>query len=464
MNRQSESVEPETAVDRPRPVELSEADLLALADGATRPVRRDLSQTFMAELGDDERVEEVHLARASEVLLRDALLARASDVHLDPHSDAVSVRFRIDGALHDVAVLSPGQGRRLINQLKTMADLDPVTSFSIEETRRSIEIDGQDVDLRMAAAPSVNGEKLAIRLLDQRRIKIDIHELGLSDEKLRNIEQWLGDTDGMFLVTGPTGSGKTTTLHALLRRLLPRQRSIITIEDPVEYRVDGAVQIQTDEEHGLTFAQGVKAMLRLDPDYMLVGEIRDAESANAAIECAGSGRVVLSTLHARDAVGAITGLRNWRLRDHEICSALAVVVAQRLVRTLCRHCRDQGEIHDGERRWLHRCGGPAGDRLDSAWRAVGCDHCGNLGYRGRTGVFEVWRLDEDDYRRILAGADERTLRRGLGEKGHGFLLDDALEKVRLGVTTVEELRGAGGFGALPHGSEDGDRPRVFPGT
>ena len=265
----------------------------------------------------------------------------------------------------------------------------------------------------------------------------------MGDDKLEEIERWLGDISGAFLVTGPTGSGKTTTLYALLNELRVLRRCIVTLEDPVEYLVDGVTQLQVDEDRGLTFGEGVKAMLRLDPDYLLLGEIRDGKSARAAIDAASSGRVLLSTLHSRDAAGAITSLRNWGLENQEICSAVSVIVAQRLVRKLCPHCRQKETPTDEERRWLHAFGVPFPARV---WHAGSCDRCCGLGFVERTGVFEVWRLDEDDYDFILQKFDERSLRRRLAEKGHRFLLSNGLAKAANGVTTLGELRTMGGFG------------------
>jgi type II secretory ATPase GspE/PulE/Tfp pilus assembly ATPase PilB-like protein len=247
------------------------------------------------------------------------------------------------------------------------------------------------------------------------------------------------------MVAGPTGSGKTTTLYALLHRLKLHERSVVTIEDPVEYQVDGISHIQVDQRHGLGYAEGVKAMLRMDPDYLMLGEIRDDLSAHAAISAATSGRALMSTIHSRDAVGVIDVLRNFGLSGHDLSANLMLVIAQRLVRLLCPHCREKGRATAEERRWLEMIGRKV---PTSVWHSRGCDECNGLGYKGRTGVFEVWRIDSEEYRLILEGADRRALYRQLSSRGHRFLIDDGLEKVAQGVTTLAELRSMGGYSVL----------------
>jgi type II secretory ATPase GspE/PulE/Tfp pilus assembly ATPase PilB-like protein len=339
----------------------------------------------------------------------------------------------------DVTHLPDEPGRRLRNQFKTLTRLDPVSLFAPEESRFTYSLDDQDISLRAAFAPSVAGEKMTLRLLDTRHLRRDIRELGLSEPMFGKIERWLNNVSGMFLVTGPTGSGKTTTLYALLHELRLMERSIITLEDPVEYQIDRITQLQVDEEHDFTFGNGLKAMLRLDPDFMLLGEIRDVESARTAAAAASSGHVLLSTLHSHDPVSSITTLRNWGLADHEITAALQVVVSQRLLRRLCPACRHQEAPDARERRWLEGIEEAVPERV---WHARGCDECRGLGYRGRVGVFEVWRLDESDLERIAEHTPERVLREHLQSCEHETLLGDGLAKSRAGETTVGELLGS----------------------
>ncbi len=374
----------------------------------------------------------------ADALLRDALREGASDVHLDPQRDDVGLRFRIDGAMVDAASLQPDLGRKILNQFKTLTRVDPVSLFAPEESRFTYTLDDDDIDLRVVFAPCVGGEKMTIRLLDTRQLRHDVRNLGLADAMLDHVDEWLHNVSGMFLVTGPTGSGKTTTLYALLHELRLLERCIVTLEDPVEYQIDGIAQLQVDEAHDLDFRNGLKAMLRLDPDFLLLGEIRDVESARAAAAAASSGHVLLSTLHSHDPVSAVTTLRNWGLEDHEITAALQVVMSQRLVRRLCPQCRVQEEPTPRERRWLRAIDVEVPDQV---WHAHGCDACRGIGYHGRIGVFETWRLSDRDLELLAEHAPERTLRDHLRAGPHATLLDDGLAKAHAGVTSVGELLG-----------------------
>ena len=247
----------------------------------------------------------------------------------------------------------------------------------------------------------------------------------------------------MILIAGPTGSGKTTTLYALVRELARAGRSIVTIEDPVEYVLDGVTQLQVHERQGLTYTEGVKGLLRLDPDVLMLGEMRDATSARAALDAADSGHVFLSTLHARDTAGTISVLRHFGLTAHEIAASVDLLVAHRLVRQLCPACRRPEPPTPDEAQWLRHCGQPVPDKT---WRAAGCEKCGGSGYRGRIGVFEIHRLREADADLILAHADEHTLRRHLRGRGALSLLEDDLQKVAEGITSIAEFQAVGGMG------------------
>jgi general secretion pathway protein E len=404
-------------------------------------LREDLTERLGRVLAGSEPSSEQASAEEpieAQALLRDALDCRASDVHLDPGPDAITVRFRIDGVLIDVGRFAPEPGKRLINQLKTMAELDPVATFTPEQARFTIELDEAEYDLRLGLAPCMNGQKLTLRALEPNRVRQQIHQLGLRDADRESARQWLEREDGMLLVTGPTGSGKTTTLYAMLHEMKGLERNVMTIEEPVEYLIEGINQMQIDMEHGLNFAEGIHSMLRLDPDYMVVGEMRDEASARSAADAAVTGVPLLSTLHSRDAVGTITVLRNFGFKDHEIAAVLSVVVAQRLVRRLCEHCREQAEPSDEQKRWLESVGAEVPETVG---RASGCEHCRNLGYLGRVGVFELWPLDHDDRAAILAHAPESELSRTIEQRDHHrHLLADGLEKASDGVTSLEELR------------------------
>lgn len=408
---------------------------------AAPTVRGDLAPHFHKALREHAATTpETHQAIQPAIavpLVRDALATRASDIHIEPQSSDARVRFRIDGIVCDVAHTTRESGQLLINQFKAIAGLDPIIRFTPRDAHAHVADNGGATDLRLALTPCQSGEALALRILDPRRLERKIDDLGLSDASLSRLEQWLENVKGMFLASGPTGAGKTTTVYSLLHELKYNDRTIVSLEDPVEYQIDGITQVHLDEKHHFNFAEGVKAMLRLDPDYLMLGEIRDAASAHAAINAAISGRVLLSTIHSRDAVGTLTALRNWGLADHEIAESLTVVVAQRLVRRLCPACRRKAKPDSTEAAWL-RSLHLTPPRI--VWTAAGCKECANLGYLGRTGVFEFWQLDGGAYDMILSHASEHDIREHLVKRQHESLLTDGLSKVSAGVTSLSELR------------------------
>jgi general secretion pathway protein E len=411
---------------------------LSFREELTRVLMTDMRDLFRRAETQGGAVPEMEEAatQLAEDLLFDAVRERATDIHIDPLSQGSRIRLRVDGRVVDSAELDRAYTQRLVNQIKTLADIDPVRSFKPHDARFTYDLDGRMIDVRVTTVPSVTGDKISIRLLDPVRARQDIGELGLSPADEEQLKSWLDGTTGLFLVTGPTGSGKTTLLYALLHELRQRDWAIMTIEDPVEYQIDGITQIQVDERHGLNFATGLRTMLRLDPDYLMLGEIRDRESAGSALDASISGRALMSTLHTRNAVATLSALRNWGASDLEIAVSLSVVVAQRLVRTLCEHCKEEGPITDAQRAWVEAAGGEAPDLV---WEPKGCDACHNLGFVGRTGVFETWRLDDSDYELILSGVDEHAMARHLAKKGHKTLVMDGIDKVRAGITSISEL-------------------------
>lgn len=373
-------------------------------------------------------------------LVETALRRRASDIHLDPLLDGYQIRLRIDGLLTAQESLSRESGQRLVNQFKAASGIEPGTIFTPLGTRRKWIVEGRPIDCRITLAPCISGPKLAIRLLDPERLRHRVTDLGLRETDRDQFDRWLKTLNGMFLVTGPTASGKTTTLYALLHELAAEHRHIVSVEDPVEYEIDGINQIQVDHRHGIDFAAGLRTILRLDPDHAMIGELRDADAAQAAVSAAIAGHAMLATLHARDAVSAITALRNFGLADHQISSALGVVVNQRLVRRLCVACRRESNLAPAEAAWFER----HHLRIPStAWTPAGCADCEGTGYRGRTGLFEVWHLDRADYEMLLAGADEETLRRHLDSGGHTGLWEDAAAKIESGTSTFAEVQRLG---------------------
>jgi general secretion pathway protein E len=389
--------------------------------------------------GDDATARNRALTSA---MLEDALRENASDIHLDPIGGGYQLRFRIDGALVDTVLLETEQGRHVLRSFKSHADLEPAYALRPQDGRAEFQVGSRVVAVRVATTPSVLGEKLALRLLPTEFARLRLDQLGLSAADHQQLTRALRDARGMILVSGPTGAGKTTTLYALLHTLKDSNRAIVTIEDPVEYVIEGITQIQVNEKQGLTFAEGVRGLLRLDPDIILMGEMRDALSARAALDAADSGHVFLSTLHARDAAGTITALRNFGLADHEIAATVDLIVAQRLVRRLCPACRKQEPPTPDEIAWLKFYGQAVPKQT---WHAVGCAQCGQSGYRGRIGIFEVHRLREEDADLILNHADEHTLRRRLRRFGTLSLLEDDLLKVADGTTSLAEIQSLGGL-------------------
>ena len=384
---------------------------------------------------DTESAEPLVLA-----VMEDAFRDRATDIHFEPFSGGWRIRFRIDGRVHDAAQVATDLGQKMVRFIRTVARLDPVVTYAPQDASFQFALVDCKLDVRLASVPCQGGEKLALRLLDPRRLQRRIQDLGLGEGDLLRLKCWLGESTGMCLLTGSTGSGKTTTLYALIHELELSSQVVVAIENPVEYPIDGISQIQVDTFHGLTFAAGLKAMLRLDPDYLVVGEMRDGESAHTAVEAAASGHFVMSTLHCSDAAGVVTLLRNWGLPDHQIATVLQIVVNQRLVRRLCPECRRATAPSKVERAWLKSLRAPA---LARVWRPVGCAACQQTGYHGRIGVFEVWQKSNSDYGLIIAHADEETLRRKLRKRGMSTVLKDGLAKVRLGITSLSELQQMG---------------------
>lgn len=369
-------------------------------------------------------------------LMADAVAANASDIHISTQDACAVVRFRVDGALLDARKLPVEDGERLIRHFKVMADLDPTPLFEPAEARRTYHLDDQAIDLRISCTPTATGERMALRLLNPGNARRALTDLGLTEQQLAELRQWINTLGGMIVVAGPTGSGKTTTLYAMLHYFKTLDRSVITIEDPVEYQVDGIDQVQVDLKHNLDYRRGIRSALRQDPDIILLGELRDSESARAGVEASLSGHVVMTTLHARDAVGAVSVLRHWSIAPHDLATTLQVVIAQRLVRKLCPSCRSREEPRPDEVDWLVKQGLRAPTQI---WRPRGCERCRGIGYLGRTGVFELWMLTDRDQQAIASGAGEVELRRDLRERGAPSVPTHGLQLVEAGQTSLAEL-------------------------
>ncbi|MDX1951177.1 MAG: ATPase, T2SS/T4P/T4SS family [Verrucomicrobiota bacterium] len=376
-------------------------------------------------------------ADLAQALLEDSCRLGASDIHIEPHRSGTRIRIRLDGVVRDICHLPTEIGKVLVNQFKALANLDPIIRFTPRDGHARFEHRKASVDLRLALAPVLDRETLTVRILDPLRLERSIHDLGFASAHITLLSQWINDINGLFVATGPTGSGKTTTLYALLHSLKLLNKVILSLEDPVEYQIDGVSQIQIDELHHFQFADGIKAVLRHDPDYMMVGEMRDAESAHTAVRAAIAGRVLLTTLHSRDCVGTISALRNWGLNDHEIAESLSVVLSQRLVRKLCSDCSERKSPERFQQEWFQSLDI---DCPAHFWESKGCEKCHQLGVRGRTGVFELWRLQPEDCQAIIQHADEHRLRAWLNDRGHRFLFTEALELLTQGAISFEEFR------------------------
>jgi general secretion pathway protein E len=401
---------------------------------------KDLIEQARSDDDDEDERESIE----AETLLSDAAEARATDVHLDPGEDTYRVRFRVDGELVEITRLERELGIRIVNQLRALARLDPVRATEPGSGRFSYMLDDYELDVRVTEAPCIDGDKLSVRLLTPARVVTDIEQLGLDESGVGYLRDWLETVGGMLLTVGPTGSGKTTTLYALLHQLKMTEAEVVTLEHPVEYGIDGINQIPVNPAQGLDFATGAKGMLRLDPDYLVIGELRDQHSAEAAINAAAGGRATMASLHARDAVDSVTVLRNFGLDDFEIASNLDLVVSQRLVRRLCSDCIEPTEPAARDRAWLDS---QDFDVPDEVYHGTGCDTCGGLGYRGRIGLFEIWSPTDDDYEAIVEHCPTHRLRHALAERKHRFLLDDGMSKVREGLVALADLRRLGALGA-----------------
>jgi type II secretory ATPase GspE/PulE/Tfp pilus assembly ATPase PilB-like protein len=371
-------------------------------------------------------------------LLRAAARRRATDIHIDPFGDEIEIRLRIDGKLEHYRRIEAGIGRHLMAQFKVLANLEPVEPFHAHEGRLRLPVDLHEHDVRITTVPVAGGEAVALRLLSRDQIIRPFTELGLSEAGVRSLREMMGCGEGLILVAGPSGAGKTTTLYSLLHDLDDGRRNIVTIEDPVEYLVPQFLQVEIDTRHGRTPASGLKTVLRMDADVILLAEIRDAETASAALTAASCGKQVLSTVHARDAAAAVTALRQLDIDERSLSSNVRGVIAQRLVRRVCSKCRASRPLTDDERGRFAACGLAA---PDSVTTATGCDDCRGTGYAGRVGVFEIAPFDAETAEGIAAGKTERDLRDLLRRRGIGGLRADALAKVAEGSTTLEEIAG-----------------------
>jgi type IV pilus assembly protein PilB len=387
------------------------------------------------ETGLSESPTDAPVVKLVHSIIGGAIEDGASDIHFDPQESAMRVQLRVDGVLSSSTTIPRRVAPAVISRIKIMAGLDIAERRAPQDGRCRITLDARTVDLRVATLPLVRGESAVIRILDRGTAALDLSELGMLAGEQSRYETAIGSSHGAVMVTGPTGSGKSTTLYGALRQLNTGERNIVTIEDPVEYELSGIKQMQVNPKAGVTFATGLRSIMRADPDVIMIGEIRDRETAQIAIEAALTGHLVLSTLHTNDAPTAIARLTEMGIEPFLIASAIECVVAQRLVRVLCEACKRETEIPPTAL-WEHGTGesGPL-----TAFEPVGCGRCGGSGYRGRVGIYEVMPITPRIRDLVLARATAEALATTAVEEGMRRLRDDGLEKVRRGITSMAEV-------------------------
>ncbi len=393
--------------------------------------------------GDDvdrlkDTASEAPVIRLVNHIITRAVEARASDIHIEPMPNELRIRYRIDGVLQQIESPPQHLASHVISRVKIMAKLNIAERRLAQDGRIGMAIRGKDIDMRVATTPTIHGESVVLRILDRGNLKLDFVALGFEPDVIAAFRQMLSEPHGIVLVTGPTGSGKTTTLYTALLELNTTERKILTVEDPVEYQLAGINQVQVKPQIGLSFAGALRSFLRHDPDIMMVGEIRDLETAQIAVQAALTGHLILSTLHTNDAASAITRLLDMGIEDYLLTSTINGVAGQRLVRTLCMQCREPFEpvAELVERLHLDRMA-PAG-RL-TLYKPVGCDHCNRTGFKGRSSIVEVLALSDEIRRVLLKSGDAAALQRVAVEEGMQTMRAHGLRKVLAGQTTVEEV-------------------------
>ncbi len=416
------------------------------ADGMAedRPVGEDVGEIEYLE-DDQEDVEhlrdlasEAPVIRLVNALIARALEQRASDIHIEPFEKELRIRYRIDGILHDVEAPPRKLQAALISRVKLMAKLNIAERRLPQDGRIKLRMLGREIDLRVSSLPTLYGESVVLRILDRSSISVTLDSLGFPTDTLEVFDKLINRPYGMILVTGPTGSGKTTTLYGALDKINSPDKKIITIEDPVEYQLSGVNQIHVKPQIGLTFANGLRSIVRQDPDVIMVGEIRDYETAEIAVQAALTGHLVFSTLHTNDAAGAVSRLLEMGVEDYLLASSLLGIMAQRLVRTLCRHCRRPVEVglHSGGN---GKATNGVGGIPTAAYEEQGCDECAMTGYRGRSGIFELLSVNEGVKQLILKRSSADMIKNCGVSQGMRTLREDGWRKVREGTTTVSEV-------------------------
>src|SRR6266496_4362545 len=418
-----EMYRPEKALDKLLEGMEGSGDLVQLAD-----------QAAVEELTvSEEQASQRPVVRLVDLIISEGILSRASDIHIEPEEGGVAVRYRIDGVLRQVMKIPRAAGLPLISRIKIMSSLDIADRLRPQDGRARVAVNGQPIDLRVSTLPAQLGEKVVIRILDSRATVKSLESLGLNASETEAIKRLLENHEGILLVTGPTGSGKTTTLYSCINQIKSEGVNIVTVEDPVEYRMAGIVQVQVQEKAGLTFAAALRSILRQDPNVVLIGEIRDRETAQIAVQASLTGHLVLSTLHTNDAANAVTRLVDIGVEAYKIAAALRGVIAQRLMRKLCPTCKEVWMETPPERlkRWI-----PTGTPL---YRAAGCPDCAMTGYRARFSILEILTMNAELERRIAAGEPADRIAEAARRAGMKSLWDSGLAHVLRGESTIDEL-------------------------
>lgn len=398
----------------------------------------ELSEAELREMGGDAPI-----IRLANLIVSQAIADKASDIHIEPLRDGIRVRYRVDGVMYESMRLPRKVAAPLTSRMKIMSEMDIAEKRVPQDNRISATVNGKEFDFRVSTLPVNYGEKIVLRVLDKGGINVGLAKLGFLEHNLHLVEDWCSRSYGIILVTGPTGSGKSTTLYSVLSKINTGQNNIITIEDPVEYELPGINQCGVNVRAGMTFAAGLRAMLRQDPDVIMVGEMRDSETATIAMEAALTGHLVLSTLHTNDAPGVATRLIDMGVEPFLISSSIIGIVAQRLVRQICPKCK---ESYSAPREMLLRYGFPLPEEIGAGthgeltlFRGAGCDFCKQSGYKGRTGVHELMVMTDDIRDRILEKSPSHILRNLAVEHGMKTLQVDAVSKILLGITSVDEV-------------------------
>jgi type IV pilus assembly protein PilB len=407
------------------------------ADSDAQLEVEDMGPEAVSDNGEEAEADDAPIVKYVNLLITEAVADRASDVHIEPMDNDVRVRFRIDGVLHEIRRNPKQLHSGVVARIKVMADMNIAEKRVPQDGRASVEMRGKPIDLRVASLPTIHGEKIVLRILDKSSSLMSLQELGFREETMEKYSRSFHKPYGTIMVTGPTGSGKTTTLYATLNVLNSIKSNIITVEDPVEYRLPLINQVQVHYKAGLTFASALRSILRCDPDIVMIGEIRDPESAQIAIESALTGHLVLSTLHTNDAPSALTRLLEMGIEPFLIASAVDCVSSQRLARRLCDRCK---EAYEPDPEFLERVGFTWGDMEERVlYRSRGCAACNNTGFKGRIGVYEVLEVTENIEKLVARNAPHVEIAEVARAEGMTSMRDEGFVKVRQGVTSLEEV-------------------------